>query len=58
MNAVPPPRTRQRVQAAALIVLLAASSLEIWAVAGGLEFLRDGLLALIALTMIVVAARG
>jgi hypothetical protein len=58
MSRVPRAKTRPPVQAAALVVLLAASGLEIWAVAGELDLLRDGLLALIALTMIVVAARG
>jgi hypothetical protein len=46
------------VQAVALVVLLAASALEMWAVADGLDILRDGLLALIALTMIVAAGWG
>lgn len=49
---------RARVHAIAVIVLLVASALEVWAVAGGRELLRDGLLVLIALTMVVAAARG
>ena len=58
MNGAPRLWSRQPVQAVALVVLLAASALEMWAVAGGLDFLRDGLLALIALTMIVAAGWG
>ena len=58
MNGAPRRRSRQRVQAVALVVLLAASALEMWAVADGLDILRDGLLALIALTMIVAAGWG
>lgn len=58
MNGAPRRRSRQRVQAVALVVLLAASALEIGAVAGGLDILRDGLLALMALTMIVAAGWG
>jgi len=58
MNGSPRRWSRQPVQAVALVVLLAASALEMWAVAGGLDFLRDGLLALIALTMIVAAGWG
>ena len=58
MNGAPRRQSRQRVQAVALVVLLAASALEIGAVAGGLDSLRDGLLALIALTMIVAAGWG
>jgi len=58
MNGTPRPRSRQWVQAVALVVLLAASALELGAVAGGLDILRDGLLALIALTMIVAAGWG
>ena len=58
MNAAPRRRWRPRVQAVALVVLLAASALETGAVAAGLDFLRDGLLALIALTMIVAAGWG
>ena len=58
MNGAPRRWSRQRVQAVALVVLLAASALEMGAVAGGLDILRDGLLALIALTMIVAAGWG
>ena len=58
MNGKPSRWSRQPVQAVALVVLLAASALEMWAVAGGLDILRDGLLALIALTMIVAAGWG
>ena len=58
MNGEPRRWSRQPVQAVALVVLLAASALEMWAVAGGLDILRDGLLALIALTMIVAAGWG
>jgi hypothetical protein len=58
MNGAPRRWSRQRVQAVALVVLLAASALEMWAVAGGLDILRDGLLALIALMMIVAAGWG
>jgi hypothetical protein len=46
------------VQAAALVVLLVASAVEIWAVDGGLMRLRDGLLILITLTMLVAAGWG
>ena len=58
MNGAPPRWSRPPVQAVALVVLLAASALEMWAVADGLDILRDGLLALIALTMIVAAGWG
>jgi hypothetical protein len=58
MNGAPRRRSRQPVQAVALVVLLAASALEMWAVAGGLDILRDGLLGLMALTMIVAAGWG
>ena len=58
MNGAPRRWSRQRAQAVALVVLLAASALEMWAVAGGLTILRDGLLALIALTMIAAAGWG
>jgi len=51
-------RARRRVQAAALVVLLVASAVEIWAVDGGLMRLRDGLLILITLTMLVAAGWG
>ena len=57
MNA-PTRARRARVHAIALLVLLAASALEVWAVAGGWDVLRDGLLALIASTMVVAAAWG
>jgi hypothetical protein len=49
---------RARVHAIGVVVLLAASALEVWAVAGGQDLLRDGLLLLIALTMVAVAAWG
>ena len=58
MNGAPRRWSRQRAQAVALVVLLAASALEMGPVAGGLDILRDGLLALIALTMIVAAGWG
>jgi len=58
MNGAPRRRSRQRVQTVALVILLAASALEMGAVAGGLDILRDGLLALIALTMIAAAGWG
>lgn len=58
MKGVPGARSRQRLLAVALVILLTASALEIWAVGGGLGTLRDGLLVTIALTMIVAAARG
>jgi len=51
-------RQRQRVQAAALLIVLTASAGEIWAVAAGFDGLRDGLLVLIALTMLAAAAAG
>jgi hypothetical protein len=58
MNAAQPARRRARLQAIALVVLLAASALEIWAVAGGLDVVRDWLLVLIALTMAAAAVGG
>jgi hypothetical protein len=58
MNSAPGARSRPRVHLIVLVILLTASALEIWAVGGGLDTLRDGLLVTIALTMIVAAARG
>lgn len=58
MNAAQPARRRPRLQGMALVVLLAASALEIWAVAGGLDVARDCLLVLIALTMAAAAVWG
>jgi hypothetical protein len=51
-------RRRQRVQQAALVVLLAASVAEVFALAAGWTGLRDVLLVLIALTMVVASAAG
>jgi hypothetical protein len=58
MNRASGARSRQRLQLISLLILLTASALEIWAVGGGLDTLRDSLLVTIALTMIVAAARG
>jgi hypothetical protein len=58
MNRASGTRSRQRLQLISLLILLTASALQIWAVGGGLDILRDSLLVAIALTMIVAAARG
>jgi hypothetical protein len=54
----PSARRRQSVQRAALVVLLAASAAEVFALSAGLDGLRDVLLVLIALTMVVASAAG
>jgi len=58
MNGAERGRARQRVQAATLVILLAASALGMAAVTAGWAMLRDGLLILIALTMLVAAGWG
>lgn len=49
---------RQRVQLAVLVILLAGSAAEVFALTAGLTGLRDALLVLIALTMVVASAAG
>jgi hypothetical protein len=51
-------RRRVRVQGAALAILLAASALETVAVTSGLAAARDGLLVMIAATMVAAAVWG
>jgi len=58
MTESPAARRRQRIQGVTVAILLAASAAEIWALAGGFDGLRDGLLVLIALTMIAAAGGG
>jgi hypothetical protein len=58
MNGADASRRRRRVQTAVLVVLLIASALETVAITAGLPVLRDSLMALIAVTMLVAAARG
>lgn len=58
MNGAEASLRRRRVQSITLAVLLTASALETLAIAGDLLVLRDALMVLIALTMVVAAARG
>ena len=58
MNGNASSRRRPRVQLAALVLLLAASAAEVFALTAGLHGLRDLLLVLIAVTMVVASAAG
>ena len=58
MNGAGRNRRRPHVQAVSLALLLAASALETVALALGLEVARNGLLVVIAATMVVAAAWG
>ena len=58
MKDSPAVRRRPRLQLATLVIMLAASAAEVFALTAGMSGLRDALLALIAVTMVVAAAAG